>query len=70
MNLFIEERRVRSVDLDSITLGELREWHEKASKLKTIGEFKKLGLELKEKHGLTDREVIDILNGNLFQTKH
>lgn len=38
-------------------------YQEKIKKAKTIGDFKKLGNELKDAFGLTDIEAIDILNG-------
>ncbi len=41
----------------------IREYQDKVDKLKTIGEFKTLGRELRDKFGLTDREALDLLNG-------
>lgn len=46
-----------------IKISDMREYQEKRKGLKTIGEFKALGRELRDKFGLTDREAIDILNG-------
>ncbi len=47
-----------------LTVLELAEWRKKKNALKTIGEFKALGREFRDKFGLTDREAIDYLRGN------
>jgi hypothetical protein len=47
-----------------ITIKDVREYQAKKDELKTIGEFKALGRELRDKFGLTDREAIDILQRN------
>ena len=41
----------------------IKEYQNRKRNLKTIGEFKELGRELKNLYGLTDREAIDLLNG-------
>ena len=38
-------------------------YQKKRDELKTIGEFKTLGRELRDKFGLTDIEAIDLLDG-------
>jgi hypothetical protein len=53
-------------NVNKLTVGEIKEWQERKNKIKTFGEFKKLGRELADKHGLTDREAIDVLNGNIL----
>ena len=45
-----------------ITAKEIQEYQKKKEGLKTIGEFKALGREIRDEHGLTDREALDILN--------
>ncbi len=47
----------------SITLADIREYQEKKKNIKTIGEFKALGRELRDKFSLTDKQAIDVLNG-------
>ena len=47
-----------------ITLADIREYQEKRKGIKTIGQFKELGRELRDKFALTDRQAINILNGN------
>jgi len=42
---------------------DVQEYREKLKTVKTIGEFKELGRELRDKFNLTDRQAIDILNG-------
>ncbi len=42
---------------------DIKEFQERKANIKTIGEFKELGRELKDKFGITDREAIDLLNG-------
>jgi hypothetical protein len=46
-----------------ITMKDVREYQTKREGLKTIGEFKTLGRELRDKFNLTDMEAINILNG-------
>lgn len=53
-------------NVNKLTVGEIKEWQERRTKIKTIGDFKVLGRELADKYELTDREAIDILNGNIF----
>ena len=45
-----------------MTAKRILEYQARKDKLKTIGEFKTIGRELKEEFGLTDREAIDLLN--------
>ena len=45
-----------------ITAKEIREYQDRKEGLKTIGEFKALGREIRDAHNLTDREALDILN--------
>jgi len=47
----------------AIKISDVREYQNRRIGLKTIGEFKALGRELRDKFGLTDREAIDVLNG-------
>ena len=42
---------------------DVQEYREKLKTVKTIGEFKELGRELRDKFSLTDRQALDILNG-------
>ena len=42
---------------------ELLEFRDRKDKLKTIGEWKALGRELRDKYGISDRDAIDIMNG-------
>jgi len=46
-----------------LTAKDVQEYHDKLETIKTIGEFKALGRELRDKFNLTDRQAIDILNG-------
>ena len=48
----------------AITIKDIREFQGKREAIKTIGEFKALGRELRDKFNLTDREAIDILNND------
>lgn len=45
-----------------LTAKTVKEYQAKKEQIETIGEFKALGRELKDKYNLTDREAIDILN--------
>ena len=45
-----------------ITAKEIQEYQKRKDGLKTIGEFKALGREIRDAHNLTDREALDILN--------
>lgn len=47
-----------------IAISDIRDFQARRSELRTIGEFKALGRELRDKFGLTDRQAIDILNGD------
>ena len=55
------------MDITDFTIGEIQEWMDKAKAVKTIGEWKEVGRELRDKYNLTDREAIDIINGNLLK---
>jgi hypothetical protein len=55
------------MSIADLTIGEIQEWVDKAKNVKTIGEWKAVGRELRDKHSLTDREAIDILNGRLLK---
>lgn len=48
--------------MNKLTANEVIKFQERKGELKTIGEFKELGRELRDKFGLTDREAIDLLN--------
>lgn len=50
-----------------LTIREVQEWIDKAEAVKTIGEWKAVGRELRDKHNLTDREAINIMNGRLLK---
>ena len=45
-----------------LTVDVIKEYQQRKTKLKTIGEFKALGRELRDEYYLTDKEAIDILN--------
>ncbi len=52
-----------------IKISDIREYQAKVDELKrtntfTAGNFKTIGRELRDKFALTDREAIDIMNGN------
>ena len=47
-----------------ITIQDIRKYQDKREEIETIGEFKKLGMELKEEFNLTDRQAIFILNND------
>jgi len=42
----------------------IKEYQERKEEIKTIGEYKELGRELRDQFGLSDREAIDLLNNN------
>ena len=46
-----------------ITAKDIQEYKNRKSSLKTIGEFKALGREMKDTFNLSDREALDLLNG-------
>jgi len=46
-----------------ITIAEIKSFQERKKKITTMGEFKALGRELRDKFLLTDMQAIDILNG-------
>lgn len=48
--------------MNKITIQDIEEYHKKIDNAKTIGEFKTIGRELRNKFNLTDLEAIDILN--------
>jgi len=45
-----------------ITVNDVLEFQNKKDSLKTIGEFKELGREMRDTFNLTDKEAIDLLN--------
>lgn len=45
-----------------ITASDVHEYQLKKENVKTIGDFKELGREFRDKFNLTDREAIDLLN--------
>ena len=45
-----------------LTASKIIEYQTAKNNLKTIGDFKRLGIKLRDEFGLTDREAIDILN--------
>ena len=45
-----------------LTVSIIKQYQKRKKELKTIGQFKKLGRELRDKFKLTDSEAIDILN--------
>ena len=45
-----------------MTAKDILEFQKRKDAIKTIGEFKTLGIELRDKYQLTDREAIDLLN--------
>ncbi len=48
--------------MNKLTAKDIVEYQNRKEDLKTIGEFKELGRELRDKFDLTDREALDILN--------
>ncbi len=46
-----------------MTSKDIRDYQDKREALKTIGEFKELARDFRDKFGTTDREAIDLLNG-------
>lgn len=51
--------------MKKITASVVLKYQKEAKKVTmTIGEFKRLGRELRDIYGLTDKEAIDILNNN------
>lgn len=53
-------------NIDKLTVGEIKYWRHRRNQINSIKEFKLLGRELAEKHLLTDREAIDVLNLDIF----
>ena len=49
---------------NGLTAGIILKYQERRGEIKTIGEYKALGRELRGEYGLTDREAIDLLNGH------
>ena len=48
---------------ENITIGQIKDVKAELAKISTIGEWKALGRQIKEKFNLnTDREAIDLLN--------
>lgn len=48
--------------MEKLTAKVILEYQKRCEKTKTAIEFKKLGRELRDRFGLTDREAIDLLN--------
>jgi len=46
----------------AITIADIREYQKRRKTITTIGPYKRLGRELADKFGLTDREAIAIMN--------
>ena len=46
-----------------LTASMVIEYQKKVKNCKTAGEWKAFGREIRDRHGLTDREAISILNG-------
>ena len=46
-----------------MTAKDVLEFRDRKDKLKTIGEWKALGRELRDKYGISDSDAIDIMNG-------
>jgi hypothetical protein len=55
-------QREISENLKSITIGQVLEYRKQRQETKTMGEFKALGREIRDRHGLTDREAIALLH--------
>ena len=51
-----------SENLKSITIGQVLEYRKQRQEAKTIGEFKALGRENRDRYGLTDRGAIALLS--------
>jgi len=50
--------------MQRLTATIIKEYQERKEEIKTIGEYKELGRELRDQFGLSDREAIDLLNNN------
>jgi len=50
--------------MQRLTATIIKEYQERKEEVKTIGEYKELGRELRDQFGLSDREAIDLLNNN------
>lgn len=61
-DLDLKQDRYQEV-LNTMTVAELHEWKSRKDALKTIGEFKALGRECRDKYGITDQQAISIING-------
>lgn len=55
------------MSVQDLTIRECEELIKKAGLTKTVSEWKAVGREFRDKHGLIDREVLDILNGRLLK---
>lgn len=55
-------KREMSENLKSITIGQVVEYQKQRKEAKTMGDFKALGRDIRDRHGLTDREAIALLN--------
>lgn len=54
--------------MKKITPALIQEYQKALESLKTIGEFKQLGRDIRDKHSLTDKQAIDILsNRNILE---
>lgn len=51
-----------------LTAKAVLEYQERIKGLKTIGQFKELGREIRDRHNLTDRQAIDVLNNQNVTT--
>lgn len=49
--------------MEKLTASIVKEYQKKKEKAKTAGEFKAIGMDLRDRCGLTDMEAIHILNG-------
>lgn len=49
--------------MNKLTLAQAEEYQRKKRKLKTGAEFKELAREIRDRHGLTDREALSLFNG-------
>ena len=51
--------------IKDLTFVELKEWQDKLCSVQTIGEWKAVGREFRDKYNLTDRQALDILRGDI-----
>lgn len=50
------------LQMETITLAQLKEWIARKESLRTIGQFKELARQFRDTFGLTDRQALDLLN--------